>query len=224
MPITGFQNLANAGLFGSSRSSANTAEIFNSAGSGSSLLDNILDVGRFGLDVFQTVRGGNNGSPGPGPAITASSTVPTADTTVSRFSGNFAPGFGGATQAMARIPGGAGTILGAGAGGAVVAAGRAGVAFVLRKIKANTGLRITTKKITSAIRQFGPAAVATWAGVSMGELMIIWDRGSRRVKRRFTKRDRSRGRSYIRHLKRQADELKDLGCGPKTRVSRKRKC
>lgn len=217
MPIvTGFQNLANAGVFGTERSPG-SAEIFNSAGGG--LLSNVLDIGRFGLDVFQTVRGGGSNAM-PAPAITASSTVPTPDNSISRFAGNFAPGAGGAVQAMGRLP-----LPGVGAvGGALLAAGRTGVAFVLRKIKANTGLRITTRKIVAAIRQFGPAAVATWAGVSMAELMIVWDRGSRRVKRRFTKRDRSRGRSYIRHLKRQADELKSLGCGPKTRTTRRSKC
>lgn len=216
MPIlTGFQNLADAGLFGAPQNQAAQVGIdFNNAGSGSSILGDILNVANFGLDVFQTVRG-PQAPISPASSLTAVSTVPTPGGSIGRFAGNFAPQ---ASQAAMRLPGG----MAAGAGG-VVAAARIGVAFVLRKIKANTGIRITTKKIVSAIRQFGPSAVAVWAGVTMAELMIVWDRGSRRVKRRFTKRDRSRGRSYIRHLKRQADELKDLGCGPKTRT-RKRSC
>jgi len=215
MPIlTGFQNLADAGLFGPPKTNITQATVdFNNAGSGN-ILSDILSVGQFGLDVFQTVRGTPQAA-SPTSSITAVSSVPTPTGSVSRFAGNFAPQ---ATQAAMRLPGGMGAAAGA------VALARTGVAFVLRKIKANTGLRITTKKIVSAIRQFGPSAVAVWAGVSMAELMIVWDRGSRRVKRRFTKRDRSRGRSYIRHLKRQADELKSLGCGPKTRTTRKRSC
>jgi len=214
MPIlTGFQNLADAGLFGAPQNNITQANVdFNNAGS-SGLLGNFLDLANFGLDVFQTVRG-PSAPVAPASSITAVSTVPTPGGSIGRFAGNFSPQSGVVPAAM-RLPGG----MAAGA----VAAARIGVAFVLRKIKANTGIRITTKKIVSAIRQFGPSAVAVWAGVTMAELMIVWDRGSRRVKRRFTKRDRSRGRSYIRHLKRQADELKDLGCGPKTRT-RKRSC
>lgn len=212
--VTGFQRIADAGVFGPPTNAiSQIGTEFNNAGSGNVLSD-ILQVANFGLDVFQTVRG-NGGSPAPSSSITSVSTVPTPAGSISRFAGNFAPG---GQQAAMRLP--FPTAAGAGA----VALARTGVAFVLRKIKANTGIRITTKKIVSAIRQFGPSAVAVWAGVSMSELMIVWDRGSRRVKRRFTKRDRSRGRSYIRHLKRQADELKSLGCGPKTRTTRKRSC
>ncbi len=214
MPITtGFQNLADAGLFGPPKNAITQATVdFNNAGS-SGVLSDILQVANFGLDVFQTVRGGGSNAVQSAPAVQSVSTVPTPSSSISRFAGNFAPGTN-VVPAMARLPVGPGAALGA---------MRTGVAFVLRKIKTNTGIRITTKKIVSAIRQFGPSAVAVWAGVSMAELMIVWDRGSRRVKRRFTKRDRSRGRSYIRHLKRNVEELKDLGCGPKTRT-RKRSC
>jgi len=213
--VSGFSNLASAGIFGPSQST--TPAGFSNPSGG--LLGDILNVANFGLDVFQTVRGDNRPvqNVAATPQIASSSTVPTPAGVVSRFTGNFAPGsiqtvnaLPGATQAAASMQ-------------SIAPLARAGVAWVLRKIKANTGLRITTKKIVSAIRQFGPAAVATWAGVTMAELMIVWDRGSRRVKRRFTKRDRSRGRAYIRHLKRNVDELKSLGCGPKTRSPR-RKC
>lgn len=216
---TGFQNLADAGLFGPPR---NSAPIISapSIGSGNVLAD-ILSVGQFGLDVFSTVRGGGGGSaPSPAasvPVSAPSSSVPTPPGVTSRFVGNFAPGF---AQASGSFPQGDQAAMVIGPSGAL----RVGVAFVLRKIKNFTGVRVTTKKIVQAIRQFGFNAVIVWAGVSLAELMVVWERGSRRVKRRFTKRDRSRGRSYIRHLKKSADELKSLGCGPRSVARRKRSC
>ena len=187
------------------------APAINTIGGPSNIFDQVLQAGRFGLDIFKSVTGRN--VPPAAVAITnpspASSIVPIPANITSVNTAQFAPG----SNLVMRLPPGlassAATVI------------RSGVSGILRKIKANTGLRITTKKIVSAIREFGPAAVASWAGVTMEELMVIWDRGSRRVKRRFTKRDRSRGRSYIRMLARNVQELKDLGCGPAIRKRRK---
>jgi len=189
---------------------SNNPPAINTIGGASNLFDQVLQAGRFGLDIFREVSGRNvpisalvptNPSP-------ASSVVPIPANITSINTGQFSP-----QSNLMRLPPG----LAATASTAV----RSGVAGILRKIKANTGLRITTKKIVSAIREFGPSAVASWAGVTMEEMMVIWDRGSRRVKRRFTKRDRARGRSYIRMLARNVQELKDMGCGPATRKRRK---
>lgn len=213
---TGFSGLAQAGVFGPPRSSPTVSL----PPVGDSVLGDILNVANFGLDVFQTVRGDNRPAPAPAVPVASqpSSSVPTPPGVTSRFTGNFAPGsrvtpagpLDGGQQAAMVI-------------GPATTAMRMGVAMILRKIKQFTGARVTTKKLVSAIRQFGFNAVMVWAGVSMAELMVVWERGSRRPRRRFTKRDRSRGRSYIRHLKKQADELKSLGCGPRTRTTR-RKC
>jgi len=190
---------------------SNNPATFNSAGSASNLFDQVLQAGQLGLNIFREVSGRNvpptalvPTNPSPASSIVP---VPAAITRIN--TSQFSP----QSNLMMRLPPG----LAATASSTV----RSGVAGILRKIKANTGLRITTKKIVSAIREFGPAAVASWAGVSMEEMMVIWDRGSRRVKRRFTKRDRARGRSYIRMLARNVQELKDMGCGPATRKRRK---
>lgn len=170
----------------------------------------ILGLVSTGADLFDRFSGRGRVSAPPPTRTAASSTVPVPPAGFG-ISSSFLPGrsLPQAQPAMASIP------------PAAVGAVRTGVAFVLRKIKANTGAKVTSKKIAAAIRQWGPATVAAWAGVSLAELMVVWDRGSRRVRRRFTKRDRSRGRAYIRMLKRQAQELKDLGCGPRTRTRRK---
>ena len=189
----------------------NQAPSFNTLGGPSNLFDQVLQAGQLGLGIFNAVTGRNvpPSASVPTNPSPASSIVPIPMNITRVNTAQFAP-----QSNLMAMPGRM-------AAGAAVAIAKSGVAVILRKIKANTGLRITTKKIVSAIREFGPSAVASWAGVTMEEMMVIWDRGSRRVKRRFTKRDRSRGRSYIRMLARNVQELKDLGCGPATRKRRK---
>lgn len=90
----------------------------------------------------------------------------------------------------------------AGAGG--------GIADILARARANSGMRITGKKIVSLIRQFGWATVGGWLGLEVAELMEVWQHQTRRRRRRWTRKDLQRGRAYIRHLERAEKELNSL--------------
>jgi len=81
---------------------------------------------------------------------------------------------------------------------------------LLKIASANSGIRATTKKIVSHMRNFGFEQTAAYFGLSIPQLSYIWIRGTKRVKRRFTGRDKSRAKAYIRHLKSCESELKSL--------------
>ena len=93
------------------------------------------------------------------------------------------------------------------------------IAPILAKARANTGQPMTSKKIVNLIRNFGFEVAGEFLGLSYEELATIWLHASRRRKRRWTRRDMSRARGYIRHLQRCERELDALR--PRRRTARR---
>lgn len=101
---------------------------------------------------------------------------------------------------------------------AMIRGGR--IAPILAKARANLGQPITSRKLVSLIRQFGWATVAGWAGLEVAELLQIWQHQTRRRRRRWTAKDMTRARAYVRHLERCERELNSLR--PRSRSRSKR--
>ena len=134
----------------------------------------------------------------------------------------FRPGSGGirtggvsTAPAIGRRIGDAVTGAGIGAGVYDIVAGGGDtpsgvISGILAEARSKTGQRITTKKIVSVTRQVGFEAAADIFGLSIEEIAVVWMHGTRRRKRRWTRRDMMRGRAYIGHLERCAKELDKL--------------
>ena len=187
----------------------------------------IADIGRgignVGADIFRGVSpwldafgvwGGTQGSTHPGSTpIISPATAPAPGQRVPSAAGQpasvasagfIAPMLG----AGSRIPTiGRSLLPAAAAGGAVIAGG---IRSVLLKARLATGSAMSSRKLVSLIKQFGWAVVASWTGLTVAELMGVWEHQTRRRRRRWTRRDMSRARGYLRYLEGQAREFKRL--------------
>lgn len=138
----------------------------------------------------------------PGPS------VPTGDTAVVPSPYGFQPasfqtaGLGGLIPALTRGLPAVGTASRAIGGGRI--------SGILATARANTGRPVTSRRIVSLVREFGWAAVGAWFGLNQEDLMEIWMHQTRRRRRRWTPKDRARGRAYINYLKRCERELNNL--------------
>lgn len=90
---------------------------------------------------------------------------------------------------------------------------------ILQKARAHTGMPMTTRKIVGLIKEFGPYVAGGLLGLAVEELAEIWSHGTRRRRRRWTKRDMARARAYISHLQRQEKQLNELR--PRRRATRR---
>lgn len=152
-------------------------------------------------------------APAPAPVAPASSGAPTPSLTynVTQPAPNYGyspPGAGFAAgnrwdeSGMTEV--GGRRVMGMAGGMARGGMGRlgAGIAGVLGRARAFTGKAMTSKKIMGLIRTFGWQAAATMTGLTLVELMDLWSAKSRRSRIRFTSRDKSRAKKYIRMLAR----------------------
>ena len=128
------------------------------------------------------------------------------------FSEGFAEGVEG-SLAMSRLP----RIPGSGIPAVLATGGR--IRAILAKARAHTGMPMTTRKIIGLIREFGPYVAGGLLGLAIEELAEIWQHGTRRRRRRWTKRDMARARAYIRHLQQQEKQLNELR--PRRRATRR---